>query len=168
VDGCKLSLAAREKPEKTFNDGNLSFAFPSTHAVSKEVEAGVTTWTLDGQDNVLILLRMEGADFKEVAQETVAALKAQYGAGAKQSNCRLALGTESVPGKRITAQFADETINQEIYELNAANGGYILILQDSGETTSLETREVKKLLRETFRRPPAPATKEVKELPTRG
>jgi hypothetical protein len=161
VDGCKLSLAAREKPEKTFNDGNLSFAFPSTHAVSKEVEAGITTWTLDGQDNVLILLRVGGADSKETARETVAALKAQYGAGAKQSDCRLALGKESVAGKRLTARLAGETINQEIYEFTAANAGY-LIIQDSGETTSRETREVKKLLRETFSRQPASATKEVK------
>jgi hypothetical protein len=168
VDGCKLSLAAREKPEKTFSDGNLTFAFPSTHAVSKDVEAGVTTWKLDGQGNVMLLLRVEGADSKGVAQESVAALKAQYGAGAKQSHCQLAVGEESLPGKRLTAVFAGVTVNQEIYEFNAGTAGYCLVLVDPGGPASLKTREVKKLLRETFSRQPAPATKEVKELPTRG
>lgn len=83
VDGKELKLSAREKSEKMFTDGNISFAFPAAHAVSKEVEDGVITWLLDGQDNVLILMKMEGTDPTEVGKETIRSLKQQYGAKSK-------------------------------------------------------------------------------------
>lgn len=152
VDGKELKLSAQEKSEKTFSDGKISFTFPAAHAASKEVEDPVTTWTLDGQDNVLILLKIEGVDPTEVGKDTIQSLRKQYGAKSKQSNCSISLGSEEVSGKKITAVLAGETINQEVYELKAGLDGYILIIQDPGETESEETRKVKLLLKQTFKR----------------
>ena len=162
VDGKELKLSAREKPEKAFSDGNISFAFPATHAVSKEVEDETTTWTLDGQDNVLILLKIKGVNPTGVGKETVQSLKRQYGTKSKESNCKVTLGNETVNGRKITSEIAGQTITQEVYELKVGSDGYILIIQDSGETESSETRTAKMLLKQTFKRTPAPDAKQSK------
>lgn len=152
VNGMTLKLSARENPEKTFSDGNIAFNFPATHAVSKEIEDEVTTWTLDGQDNILILLKMTGVDPADVGKETIRNLKRQYGTKSKLSDCKLALGGEMFSGKKITATLAGATISQEVYELKAGSDGYLLLVQDSGETESAETRTAKALLKQSFKR----------------
>ncbi len=162
VDGKELKLSACEKPEKTFSDSNISFAFPATHAVTKEVADTVTTWTLDGQDNVLILMKMKGVNPSEVGKETVQALRKQYGAKSKVSNCSITLGSETVIGKKITAVLVGELINQEVYELLTSSDGYILIIQDSGESESAETRAAKSLLKQSFKRTAVPTPKQSK------
>jgi hypothetical protein len=126
VEGKELKLSAREKPEKTFSEGNISFAFPAAHTVSKEVEGEVTTWTMGGENNALILLKIKGVDPGEVGKETILSLKKQYGSKSEQSNCRTTFGKETVNGEKITAVLVGETINQEVYELKAGSAGYIL------------------------------------------
>lgn len=152
VEGREWKLSVREKPERTFNDGDISFAFPSTHALTKEVDSGITTWTLDGEDSVLILIKLKGSDASGVANETVKSLLKKYGAKSKQLNCQVMIGRETLSGKKVTALLVGETITQEVYAMKAGPNGYVLIIQNSGETESNESRKVKALLKDTFKR----------------
>ena len=144
---------------KLFRDCKITFSFTATHAVSKEVKDEVTTWTLDGQDNVLILLKVKGLEPTELGKETVRSLKQQYGAKSRQSNCKVTLGNETVNGKKVTVEIMGETLTQEVYELKAGSDGYLLIIQDSGATETSETRAAKTLLKQTFKRISSPDSK---------
>ncbi len=154
VESKKLALSVRETPLKKFSDENLSFSFPAAHAVLKEEEADITTWTLDGQDNVLMVYKIKDMDPAEFVEEMTKSLKETYGRKTKQTSCKGAFGNETLDGQRITATLAGETITQEIFGLKAGTAGYVLIIQDSGEKESVETQSVKKILKDTFTRKP--------------
>ena len=150
VDGKKLSIRVRELLFKKFDDGNISFMFPARHAVEKKQVAGDTSWTLDGQDNIIMIHRVKDADF---AKTVLKELKSEYGQDSKVEDCQCWFGSKKISGQKITAKFAGQKVVQEFFNLPSSSSSsvnYVFVIQDSNETESDETRMVKRKLKETF------------------
>ena len=151
----RVRVGARETEFKKFNDGNISFLFPAGHAVQKEDDPAFTSWTLDGQDNVMMIYRLKELDASEFCGNLKRELEKKYGRATRSVACECSFGTNVLKGTRITARLIGETIVQEVYSLPACKGEYVFLIQDSGETPTPEARLVRDKLKETFSCQPA-------------
>ena len=147
VDGKKLAVSVQGLPFKKFDDGDISFMFPTRHAVEKEQTETDTTWTLDGQDNVITVHKVNDMN---LADNLVAELKRGYGKGTKVDKCQCWFGSNKINGQKISAKLAGQTIVQEIYNLPGSTNNYVFIIQNGSEDEIAETRMVKRKLKETF------------------
>lgn len=157
IDGKEMRITVRGAEWKKFDDGGVAFNFPASHGVAKDEKDAFILWTLDGQENIIMIYRLKDLDATEFLNNVVQELGKKYGRSSRTTDCECAFGGKAVKGKRITAQLAGETISQELYSLHARNGDYVFLIQNSGGTESSETRQVKDKLKETFSTSPAAA-----------
>ncbi len=157
VDGKTVAVAVREKPTKLFDYRGIRFDFPKSHAFESDADPLTPMWTLDGNDNVLIVMKPNEA-IDQFYTDYIAQLEQNY-AGQKVvlQDVRQTFGTIDAVGKKLVVTLditaAGTTLCQEVYLVKDATHGVIVMIQDSlndkAEQTA-ETTMVKKLLTETF------------------
>lgn len=164
IGGKQVEVRLTAKPDRLFRGGGISFRYPRDHGFAVERDGAETSWTLDGTDNITVLIHYrDGADPDELARATVEAVVAQHG----KDKCRtrpstIALGKHVVEGTRIDIPLDDAMLVQEFFVWRPREGGptYFLMLQDTPPepgATSDETKQVRELLGRTFKHDkPAP------------
>ena len=164
VGGKKVEVRLRAKPERLFRGGGVSFRYPRNHGFEVEREPGgdgAVTWTFDGNDNVLILLRnAEPIDPDELSTDIVQSMAEQYGQdNTVMAPTKIKLGDREVAGTRVEVTLAagGARLVQDVFAWQAAEGEgptYAMIVQDSPPepgATSAETKQVRELLAKTFK-----------------
>jgi hypothetical protein len=152
VGDVDVPLTVRVLPERQFDADGIRFRFPSDMAVQRTVEDGVTTWSLDGQDVVLMLVLSAEPHEAGNTQTTVQGIRqalAGTATGLREQASTLRLGGKDVAARRLSYQIAGERVFQVVTSLPVANGSVILMLQESGESTP-EADRVRSLLDRTF------------------
>lgn len=151
VGSKNVAIGVQRSKFKKFDDGTLSFLFPSDHAVKAEKEAdGMASWTLDGQDTVIMVHRLKDMDAQTFVKDVLNSMLETYGKSAKVEDCQKQFGPNLVKGKRINATLAGESITQDIFSFPGAPTGYVLVIQE-GEKNSPEARLVNEKLKESFK-----------------
>lgn len=146
----KVAIGVERAKFKRFDDGKVSFLFPSDFSVEKDDDSGMTMWSLDGNSSVIMLYQLpKEIEADEFAENVVKDLMKTYGKGAKLEKCERQLGAKTVKGKRIEAKFAGESIVQEVYDISEGSAKYTLMIQDDPEKTE-EAKLVGSKLKETF------------------
>ena len=137
-------------PYRVFNRHGVRFAYPKDHAWEEEIEAGISMWTLDGTDNVLMVQRFGKTDSKLLAGQVANAMAAQYGEkNVKRSSCQMTFAGRERTGIRLDVNIAGVALQQELYHFTTTGGSWILIVQDSltdDGAMSANTTETRKYL----------------------
>ena len=163
VDGKPVEIRLTAKPDRLFRGGGISFRYPRQHAfeVERDADSGVTTWTFDGNDSVLIFMEHGPAgDAEDLQQGIVDGLLEQYGRqNSRTAQASVRLGKMKLAGTRLDVTLAGESFTQDVFAWQSAGGGrtYVLIVQDSpaeGGGVSRETAQMLELLATTFKAEP--------------
>ena len=173
VGGKKVEVRLRAKPERLFRGGGVSFRYPRNHGFEVEREPGedgAVTWTFDGNNNVLILLRnAEPIDPDELGADIVQSMSEQYGQdNTVMAPTKIKLGGREVAGTRVEVKVAanGSRLVQDVFawQTEAGEGPtYAMILQDTPPepgATSEETKQVRELLARTFKHDKPAAARE--------
>jgi hypothetical protein len=163
-DGKPVKARLTARPERRFRAGGVSFRYPRHHgfAFEGDADAGLATWTLDGNDNVLILTRYDmPIDEDDLRQSVVEGITSQFArAEHKTETTTLSLGGVRRPAARVRVKLGDASLVQDVctWRAEGKDGpSYSLIVQDSPPDgaapgkPSPETARVLKLLDETFK-----------------
>jgi hypothetical protein len=156
VGGAAVPATVRVLPEKEFEDLGIRFRFPSDMAVAYDGGDGIPTWTLDGQDAVLLVLGFGKEADPEMARRIV--VQAIQGAFAqesfetKTSQVRLRLGGKDVPATRMSFEMgALGTMDQDYAFVRTPTHLVAVVVQTSpDEESAEEARRVLGLLDRTF------------------
>lgn len=148
VNGRDVTATVKVKPTKLLQTPEFSFRYPRQHAFAYESDESTTTWTLDGNDSVVILTRYAAKiPPADLAPALIKEIGGQLGE-VKQSPASIELFGKKVDGTRLAATLAGQKIVQAIYTFDVAGVSYSLVLQDSSgeETAGAEPRAVAELL----------------------
>jgi len=117
---------------KTFIAKPVSFQYPHNMAYEFEKEEGVSTWTLNG--NELVIMFFEFAE--EVKAESLAKeMMKKFG----EKNCQLGntskkLGGKTLNGKKLNISLAGQKLTMDLLEVKLGDGkSRLLVFQDSVE-----------------------------------
>ncbi|MCW1913093.1 hypothetical protein OJ996_05890 [Luteolibacter sp. GHJ8] len=146
----KVSLV----PDKfrKFSAAGVSFNYPSHFGFAMDAEEeGVTIWTLDGT-NVVIMLQaydavMNPKEFGEI-------LKSNYGPATEVEAISHTFGGKKYSGVRVRAILAGASLTQDLIALPSPEGSRILLLQgldEKDEASKKDAKTVLKFLDETLK-----------------
>lgn len=159
INGKQVKLRLTPKATKLFREGGISFRYPSHHSFEVEKESsGLTTWTFDGNHNVIILMRQPVAiDAPALRKNLVDGMIEQYGRkNCKTSAVELATKGAKLKGTRLQAAVVGTLLAQDVYAWTAGDATFALIVQDSlndDGTMTKESQEVIRLLESTLEVP---------------
>jgi hypothetical protein len=150
-----VDIRLTPKPERLLKVPGLRFRYPAGHSYEVEPGESTTRWTLDGNDNVIILTRLAAkADPAQVARESVQTMVKGFGRGkVKTAPSELRLGGRTYSATRLNVSIASQPLIYEICAFNAGGATFILAVQDSPAvdgSPSAETRRVLDLLDKTL------------------
>jgi len=156
VAGRPVRMTVTAKPYRVFDRHGVTFHYPRQHAWEYDnSEPGVEIYSLDGQSNVIMLMRYEkefAAD--DLREQMAGAMAAQYGLeNTKKSPTTLALAGQQRNGTRLDVTLAGERLRQDIYALETRDSAVILVIQDSlsGDKATAETEGVIQMLQDTLK-----------------
>ncbi|MBL8878297.1 MAG: hypothetical protein JNG88_04175 [Phycisphaerales bacterium] len=69
IHGTKVRLCVNAKSHRTFRAAGVEFRYPMTHAFEFSSELGYRQWSLDGNDNVVLVVAIEGSDVDTARKE---------------------------------------------------------------------------------------------------
>lgn len=151
-EGMELSLDTLIKPKiiirqsgyKKFENSSLTFEYPRHLAFEFNESVGLNTWTLSGNNTVVIVFQLAGKGFLETL---VDGISEKFG----KENCTVEsfekkLGSKLCKGKSMKITLAGESLRYDCYELASSDSfsNYIFI-QDSLEEMK-HTSEYESLL----------------------
>jgi hypothetical protein len=157
VNGKPVRVKLTAKSDRLFHGVGVSFRYPRQHAFSVEPgDEGSTTWTFDGDDNTLILLKIPAVvPPGPVADEMAAFLTEKFGReNVKTGKSTLSVGGKRLGGTRLAVTLGGEKHVSDLYAFNTADATFVLTVQDTPAddgTTSAETARTRALLEKTFR-----------------
>src|SRR5688500_12277119 len=119
-------IAIRQLETKSFNDGQISFDFPSRLSSSKEVEDELWTWDFNGDHVYFAVFRPDKEHSKAFSESYVDSLKKTYPAETpvKSSGVTLHLGARQISGTRFELTLVGQNIVQEIFNLEVQGQWY--------------------------------------------
>ena len=143
------------KPTRHFRFGGVEFDYPRHLAFDADhTTVGLSMWTLDGSDCVLMVQKYAGTELRTLLPEVIDTMIQGYGESkVKKSTAMLELAGEKLEGTRLTVSIAGQHIQQDLFGVMTDDASIVLIIQDSlddGATTD-ETRKVVELLKKTLR-----------------
>ena len=139
----KVSLV----PDKfrKFSGAGVSFNYPSHFAFAMDAEEeGVTIWTLDG-NNVVIMLQAYDAVMSP--KELGEVLKSTYGPTTKVEGVSHTFEDKKYSGVRVSAIMAGASLTQDLIALPSPEGSRILLLQGLDEKDAASKEEAKAVLK---------------------
>ncbi|MBC8753410.1 hypothetical protein H2O64_01925 [Kordia sp. YSTF-M3] len=142
-DGATVSVALAKS--KRFNNGTISFDYPTSFGFEYEESFGYKNWTFDGNNFVIM--------YFEVAEENtldsfVDEIAGRFGKG----NCTiektsLTLGGRKLLGKRINVNLMGEKLTLDLLEVKMKGGQTrIIAFQDSNDDYGNATQEGKETI----------------------
>lgn len=157
IGGRRVAMRLVARPDRQFDRDGLRFRYPAAHAFEADrSDPGVALYTLDGNDNVLVIARFTLPMKPEAAASAmIEQMALRYGKqNVRRRPATLQLGGRAIKGTRLDVALAGERLRQEIFGFSDASGAAIaLIVQDSprpdGSATA-ETQRVLDLLATTF------------------
>jgi hypothetical protein len=145
------------KPDRLFKTPGLSFRIPAQHAYEfDDSTPGMKQWTFDGNDNVLIVTRVEeNADGADLVKSTIDGIIPQFGRqNIRQDKSELALGGKKYPAVRMTVTLAGQSLQYQIASMTSGKSTFLIMVQDSLKddgTLSDEAKSVLNLLDKTLK-----------------
>lgn len=158
----KVRLEIAPQTNRTFSEAGVSFSYPRECKMTvDEDDENVTLWTLEGADATLILqhysTQIEPPSLLNVLVEN---LVKQYGkANVQQQKIRLSGKQRKYQGVRLATTLGGVDIVQNIITFANEQGGFALILQDTGgegENSSEDFRSMVDMLGKTLDTGPPP------------
>jgi hypothetical protein len=157
IDGKAHQLCIESSEHRQFDAAGLRFLYPSGHTWDfDESESSATLWTLDGSDNILMLMRFNEAAVEEF-DDLCDTLVEEFTSGYDESEVEvkeasISLGKRGLAGKRLDVFVAGERLRQEIFTFRNGERVFALMVQDTPDDTkeTEETRRVKELLASSF------------------
>lgn len=142
-DGTTVSVSLAKA--KTFDNGTISFEYPTSFGFEYEESFGYKNWTLDGNNFVIM--------YFEIAEENtldsfVDEISGRFG----KSNCRieqttLQLGKKELSGKRINVNLMGEKLTLDLLEIKMKDSQTrIIAFQDSNDDDGNATQEGKETI----------------------
>ncbi len=150
----RLSLG----PDRGFDQYGLSFRYPTTHNWEFDgSDPSALLWTLDGNDNVVMLLKGDKTFTPgQLRDELATSIAAQFGsAPVTRSKVTMTLEGRKEQGVELKILVGSAWITQQLYGLSTSEGTWVIVIQDTmdetGRVGSHETGLVKKLLTATLK-----------------
>ncbi len=152
VNERKLSIQLKAEANRNFDFAGVTFPYPASMLFEAENDDGNYTWTLEGNDIVMMLFRFkEEVDHKDWA-EIVASEYGSKKTMLKSTTMKLAGAVCS--GTQLNADVFGEKLQMEVVELPSESGTRMLVLQDmlsERGNPSAEMVKFKKLIRSNLK-----------------
>jgi hypothetical protein len=150
----------RSEPHRVFDFAGVRFHYPREMGFEADLETPeVAIWTLDGNDAVVMVHRLEGeGDAPATRARVEEGILAQYGRAGRREPAKATLGGRELEGSVIQARIAGSRISQEVFAFPSGKDSIVLILQDSLKDDGGHTDEygrVRAMLGSTLRFPGA-------------
>lgn len=149
-----IDMTLRMKPTRTFRLSGVSFDYPTSYGWEVDkADKECTTWTLDGNNVVLILTRYRDEQNQMVlCNAVVDEMKGRYGShNCKSTTATLKLGKNTLEGYRVDARLAGQSLVQNVYSFVANGAVHLLILQDKPAPSGAGSDEYAALLKSLAR-----------------
>lgn len=149
----KMSLSA--KPYREFDAAGVRFRYPTSHAFEFDNSTeGMISWTLDGGDNTITVMRYEDTEADASLPEIVDGLTQAFGQdNVTKTDTSIQLAGKTYRGKKLVIRVQSLSITQEVFAIPQGKSAILLTIQDSPQddgSPSAETKAVKVMLQETF------------------
>lgn len=158
IGGKKVSLTLSVGQDRLFDQYGLSFRYPTTHNWEFDgSDMSALLWTLDGNDNVVMLLKGDKSfSPSELRDELATNIAAQFGsAPVTRSMTSMIIEGRKEQGVELKILVGTAWITQQLYGLSTSEGTWVLVIQDTMDATgrigSSETGRVKKLMTATLK-----------------
>jgi hypothetical protein len=154
----KKTATLRAEPYRVFPYGGISFRYPAGCSFEAKQQPGVTVWTLDGADVVIIVQRYSrNADHLAIRTAVVDNLVESYaGPKTRQLDTTLKVKGTVLKGRRIEFVLANTLLHQDIFSFPAGADSVVFIIQDTprpGGTPSAGRVDCDKMLGESLQLP---------------
>ena len=142
-DGTTVSVTL--SASKTFNNGTISFEYPTSFAFEYEESIGYKNWTFDGNNFVIMYFEISE---ENTLDSFVDEISGRFG----KSNCKieqktLQLGKRELNGKRINVNLMGEKLTLDLLEIKMKDGQTrIIAFQDSNDDYGNPTDEGKETI----------------------
>jgi hypothetical protein len=155
----EVEVRLTPKAERLLKVPGLSLRYPAGHGFDVEHNPNSTQWTLDGNDNVVIVNRIgQKVDPAAMTRATVDGLAKRLGnKNAKSSPSQMRVGGRAYPATHVDVTIRSERLTYDVCAFNAGGVTFVLMVQDTPRadgTTSDETRRVLELLDKTAKLDP--------------
>jgi hypothetical protein len=154
-----VPFVLRAKPTRVLAVGGFALEYPRNMSFEFETDGNITTWTLDGNDVVVIVQRIHGAGASSGLADSIGEgiARAYEGHRTTIAPCEARIGGRRITGRRVEIDLLGNDIVQDVLPLcDAGDAAFVLILQDTrdeGGASSAEDRLVRELLATAFRWP---------------
>jgi hypothetical protein len=146
--GERVELVLARKAEQTFVDEGLQFRYPQEMRVTREVEDGTVTLTVEATNSVLAVLQLfpEGAPAATVRQELERGILQEFaargGVAKKQEGTEVSrkFGKRELKGVRYDITMAGESFEIEVYALVHQKRVLGVVLQNFVEDRALAVK----------------------------
>jgi len=145
------TISAKLADFKTFDNGSISFEYPTHFAFEYESSFGYKNWTFDGNNFVIMNFEIIAGTLDSFVEE----ITGRFG----RSNCTiektsLKLGDRTLKGKRINVNLMGEKLVLDLLGINMEDGKTRIIafqdsLDENGNSTD-ESKEAIKKINETI------------------
>ncbi|WP_420572150.1 hypothetical protein [Kordia sp.] len=142
-DGNTISVTLANS--KTFDNGTISFDYPTSFGFEYESSFGYKNWTFDGNNYVIM--------YFEIAVGTLDSFVDEISGRFGKSNCKiektsLQLGSRKLKGKRINVNLMGEKLTLDLLEIKMKDGKTrIIAFQDSADEYGNPTEEGKETIK---------------------
>ena len=155
VNGRAIEGRLMVAPTRRLSAAGVAFEYPRhmSFEVDRE-EPGVTIWTLDGNNSVVMLMELAAQVELDDLIEMFAA--PHGGRDVRREPAQITLDGRALAGARLVLSMAGSQLRQDVFVLPSNQGTLALIVQDTpaGDgRTSPETADVVALLERTLRLP---------------
>lgn len=152
IGGRPTTVVVAVEPMRRFDAAGIAFDYPRSMAFEFEQDAGLTSWTLDGNDTVVLVHRHDDGEAQVLARSMLSSVVGRFDDEAEVAPCELRLGGKLVAGFEATAVIGDTTIRWLTAGLTVAGHAVVLTVQDSLDDgkQSAETKAVLELLDRTL------------------
>ncbi|MBL8738736.1 MAG: hypothetical protein JNL12_20070 [Planctomycetes bacterium] len=151
----ELKVSARVWPTRRFAAAGIGFEYPTDMGFEfegDEGDEGVSHWTLDGSNVVMIVQQFQAGETDELAQTVLSSVNEQFGGDGKLSPAKVTLGGKDLAAHRVGFEVAGHALTYYAVPIVGAKGSVVLMLQDSApfDQPSEEMKGVLELLAKTF------------------
>ena len=130
----KTTLTVRLEPYRRFDRAGVSFRYPTPFLYEADLDTpGVSIWTLEGKDAIVMVQHFKGRNDPEAVREEVAdAMTAQFGkANVKQGEAALAHAGGTLKGTGLEIALAGQRLSYRLFAAASGDDTVVLALQDS-------------------------------------
>ena len=155
----KKTATLRAEPYRVFQYAGLSFRYPRGFSFEANLEnRGVSLWTLDGNDVVIMVHQYAGTrDHAALCRLVIKQITEQYAdAKYRELETKLKLNGAPLNGRRIEVTLANTLVHQDVFSFPSGETSVVLILQDTPDAnskSSVERITAERMLRESLRLP---------------